>query len=292
MAGSYADVPGSRIPYNTNGSTVEKLNSDATSYISTFSQSDMDKFANDDSDIVITTYNYVAVLFPHAFTLEGAFVRGTRQVGSGTAYQSNFGVSTDTTNGIDGTWTAVTEMVNTDGFSRGGYSATAIRNELRDFTSAFTGVVGIRFFGGATSASAWVYNLHLYGRPDSGVNQDSLRLWDPSSDVEITDGAYFDWDDQPQYGVLTKTFRIKNISGTLTANTVAIATENTSTNTPTFSSQFEYKVGAGAYGSTASLGNLSPGSISSVVTCKLDLTTPAALSLHWARANVTAASWS
>jgi hypothetical protein len=192
--------------------------------------------------------------------------------------------SNNTTNGVDGTWTTV----ETIGVSH--ESVPAMRTAIRSIS--VTGATALRFkataSGGTTNRR--VLALHLYGSPSTGANPDRLRLWHPTLDQEVG-GAHFDWGDVARSTVLTKTFRVKNNSATLTANSIALSMEAPTDTSPTNVSAHKFSPDGSTFTSTLNIGNLAPGAISSVVTLQRDTSSVAALSLWWTRIVASASSW-
>lgn len=175
--------------------------------------------------------------------------------------------SPDTTNGVDGTWTTVapelvtstTPSVNlgkqaefvpiagvTAGLAAsGGYS---LNDEYRRFYpdhidgivavagAATRQVRGIRISTTVRPNSVDSYNatfhLHLYGEPDTEAITQRLEFWQESSDLRVS-ADYMGWGDVPLASTEDKTFRIRNMSPTDTANLIVVeARAAASTTTP------------------------------------------------------------
>lgn len=62
----------------------------------------------------------------------------------------------------------------------------------------------------------------MQGTTTTTANNDRLALWDPALNQEITDGKFFNFNDLNFDATTTQTFRVKNMSSTLTANSVNV----------------------------------------------------------------------
>ncbi len=175
--------------------------------------------------------------------------------------------SADTTDGLDGTWTTIA-----NNFLM--YSGTVpdIRTSISPITP-ITGVRGIRFNMGygvaliasATTRSASLSTIHLYGSISAGQNPDRLDFWHPTSDAVVT-GGHFDFGDIKQGASAVKQFRVKNRSAAQTATSVSLSREvATFTEMLTGDSNVEFSSDGSAYANTLAVGTLAPGALSSVL---------------------------
>jgi hypothetical protein len=291
MAGSYPDVPGRRMAYDLDGTVGIFINQAGT--ISSLTVSQL-RILNDESNggISFTGGNgqttYVILMFPELRDIAGARWIESTDTGWSTAGY-DWATSTNTTTGADGTWTVQSS-------SGGSPTPTAVNPAYRTGIAAFTatGVRAIRLRGFTTTPSEfWPGIIHIFGSISSGQNPDRLDLWHPTSNIPL-DGAYFDLGDQQQAGTISKTFRIKNQSSTLTANSVTFDTAPTNGEltpaSPTSVSQVAVSNG-GAYAASVSAGTLAPGAISSVLTLRRNTLTTAQLGLQAMRVRAYAASW-
>lgn len=175
MAGFYPTPPAPRIPYDLDGSVVTASGGAArrNSY-------------NDPSRL---SRGQIVVLFPLPYDLHACAMTRDR---TGT---SRLYVSTDTTNGIDGTWAQVATAT-----SGGG----TLRSEIISFESPHTGLAGVRTGSNADGAS----ELALFGHPSDPP--DGLQIWDPTSDEPRP--TLLDFENIPRGEAVTLTFRVKNQS--------------------------------------------------------------------------------
>jgi len=291
MAGLYSDAPGPRFAYDRDGSTATVVNFSLGSVA--YELSGADRVAlNDETTSVLQNTGVskdhtiaLAVIFPELRDMLGYFVA---QFDSGTGALEK---SVDTTNGLDGSWVEISSAwVDNGPFDK---------EEARDAFTAITdaGVKALRFVGLPTGSQHRWQGLHLYGTIPAAQSPDRLRLWDPSADEPLddnaTDGPYFDWGDTPRSSSADNTFRVKNNSSTLTANSVTVAIESlTAAPTDSLESQHTFSTPSNpTFTATKALGNLSPGALSEVITVRRNLTATADLGLWWARITAEAASW-
>lgn len=292
MAGSYPDVPGRRMAYDRDGSFVGLADFNLGT-VTEWAVGDKQNVNNEDSsDEVImplingTENRALVIVFPEARNVVGyCYAYG---IGDGVVNQSAE-TSTDTTNGIDGTWTAQA------GWSAGAFTKAFLRNNIAAVT--WNGIRGIRIRHTVTpnpgnTVVRSVAAFHLYGDIAAGQSVDRLRFWDPTLDQEVG-GAFFDWGDTPRNTTATKTFRVKNNSATLTANAVSLLFEALTNSTPSLLSQFAFSTdGVNFAAAPIALGNLLPGALTGVITVRRTLDPNAALSLWTARMVADATSWS
>lgn len=288
MAGNYPDAPNHRIPYDRDGSSAFYIDSSGT--VSALSDSVLSNW-NDENPSSGTTYQtsstwtiYWGVVFPEAMDLTD--VAFNDPGGSDTAHDV-IEFSTDTTNGLDGTWTSLgsTSTLSTANNKEG------MRENINAIAAA--GAKGIRIkiqkTSGAAQTLVALRTFHLYGAPAAAASR--LRFWHPTLDEEV-DGAYFDWGDTPRNAAgLQKTFRIKNPTA-LTANGVTLTTEALTDASPTNTSQHTFSDDGTNFSASLNVGNLSPGATSGVLTVQRDVPSNAALSLWWVRIIVSASSFS
>lgn len=275
MAGFYPDVPGNRIPYDLDGTAGVYMNNGA---VSDFSPAQLANFNRETVPAWgpspgFGTYGYYVLLFPRKMDITGSFVV-YRDYYDGAEWSSN------TSNGSDGTWTGFTS----------GYAATANPSYRTGIsTLALTNVRAVRYITHTSSYNGAFGLMHVYGKPTSGENTDRLELWHPTLDQRVG-GAYFDWGDAQRTTNASKTFRVKNLSPTLTANGIDITFETLTDTTPTYDSMHTFSDG-GAYAGTINISNLAPDAVSGIITIRRDFPANAVLGLWAGRINTTATSW-
>jgi len=225
---------------------------------------------------------WVALLLP-PFDLAG-FI-GIR---SGSGFNRTAQYSTDTISGADGTWTDIPNYV-----TPGESAKPTYRDDVTIPASVVENVVGVRF--GTTSLEPFrnVYRLlHVYGYLKG---DDRLELWHPTLDQRLP-GDHFDLGNYARGGsAVDVDFRVKNLSGTKTANTVSLERYvNTDTGAaPTVESWHELSYDGGAFGAgPLSLGSLAAGAISDVCTLRRQPPSDAALGFWTGHLFADADSWS
>lgn len=276
MAGNYPDVPGPRIAYDVNGSAMYNL-SGSTPVAMT--SADMVTLNDDSNSSWGTGPLTVGLFFPVAMDIGGVCV-----IAHASPMYTYY--STDTTNGVDGTWTSGPSWATTI------YPNVPTASRTNISTVSWTGVkaIKVQLTSGGGAYYSHLYAVHVYGQTSSAV--DKLTMWDPVLDQPLG-GAALDFGDVPQGNTQTKTFRIKNESASLTASSITIDDQALTDYTPSIPPQYDYSIDGGAtYAQTVNIGNLGPGAISPVVTVRKSTPSNAALSLHTLRITATASSWS
>lgn len=292
MAGVYPDVPDHRMAYDRDGSVLVRVDL-AGGTATQLGAADVANYNDEDSDglrLVNTQGADMALVF--IFPEQRDFVAYMHQ-GSVTVSSGGYGAlqwSNDTTNGIDGSWTNIlSPWVNS--FNSGDISREIARNSIQAVAANNVKAIRFRFTSGVSGGQDWTPRLlHLYGRPASGQAPNRLRIWHPTLDQEVG-GAYFDWGDVSRSTIISRDFRVKNPSGTLTANSIVLTTEALSDTVPSNVSQFEFSTDGSNWFSSLNIGSLGPGSVSPVITRRRVTTADAVLSLWWTRMIASAASY-
>lgn len=288
MTGNYPDIPAPRMAYDRDGTQVYYGPSNFSSITAAATAARVIA-ANGEamSNSAMSGGNGdhgVFVIFPELRDLTHMFLA----IGGNGLLSNTLKASPDTTNGIDGTWTAITGVTN-----RG-----ATRENARELIDPLTGSTGlgikaIRFGCGAgVTFQGPVQAMHLYGEPAAGQNLNRLEFWHPMLDQPLSDfPAWLDWGDRPRGTMETRQVRVKNISTTLSANNITVGMEAITEPAPTVLSQTQVRYNAGVYGATASIAALAPGEISQIIDIKQDLVANAVLSLWTQRLYASAAGW-
>lgn len=318
MTGLYPDVPAPRIAYDRGGVTALRLAVDTASVAGELSQNEI-QIINDESDsqIRIGTYGgssgnvgnigWVCIIFPEGHDLRGVYIGGMEAPGSGSGVfrVGAVEISTDSTNGVDGTWVEVPNYP-TPYESAHVKNDPAAREDIHSFVAdgirAIRCLIQIRSTGGLTKA-ADLRSFHVYGWKSTPTD-DSLRFWHPTLDKpldddsensvgEPTNGAWFDYGDVPRESTVgrDKTFRIKNNSSTLTASGIDLFVETLVDASPSLLTQFELSVDGGEFSNPNTLPDLGPGQISPPITLRRSTPSDAELGLWWPRIVAEAASW-
>lgn len=287
MAGLYPDVPAPRIAYDRDGTVGFRMTSGYGSY-QTLSLGQMQGL-NDEapSGYTFTTNQgyWVGFMFPQLRNIAGVLYC-IRWDATTTQVQT----SSNTTNGIDGTWTTQATL-SSQGESGG---TTIYRTGIR--TVAYNGIKAIRFQSNNAGNGNDILAIHLFGQIAAGETTDRLRVWHPTLDEPLdentaADGAWLDFAESTRGTTADKTFRIKNNSGTLTANGIVLTCEALTDAVPSVPPQYTLSDG-GAFAASLNVGNLAPTALSPVITIRRTTPSNAAVSLWWARLIVDPTSWS
>lgn len=298
MAGFYPDVPAPRLAYDRDG-TVGFVIDLSTNSVSQMSAGNLVTLNDESSGSILlinagnSTMDYAyGLIFPELRNIIGVrnFHSGFGQTGGGSLQYT-----TNSSNGVDGTWTSIGATGYSDVTT--GFSSTVLRTGITAIS--MLGVKGFRIrrnVGPNFGANSWyALTLHLYGSISAGQTPDRLRMWHPALDEPLddntsADGAYLDWGDVVRSTTQDRTFRVKNNSSTLTANSINIAASALTDAAPTLITQYTFSDG-GAFGASVTVTSLSPGAISGVITVRRTTPSNAALSLWTLRITADPGSW-
>ncbi len=188
----------------------------------------------------------MAILFPELRELDGIYIN---YVSNGSSNRWMY-YSSDTTQGVDGSWSNTGAAFNT---------SSSLDHYRDNITSmVFPTVKGIKGNLGETSiggTSRW-RTIHIYGRISAGETPDRiLFLNTEDSDQEFT--KVLDFGDKPRGQTTTRTFKLKNNSSTKTINTIQITAEDLYLNAGDW---YTFGDDGVAYQATHDIGNLGPGS--------------------------------
>jgi hypothetical protein len=292
MAGFYDDAPNYRVPFDRDGTVgvlVDALNV-ATSVTPAVLQS-LNNETGDTYPVNISAANFV-IIFPELRDITHAMLSGYERRGIPAGNYSttiDVDVSTDTTNGVDGTWSGLVASL-----SAAIYTDDPVKDRYRVAIQNLpaTGVRAIRFnatntFGGGETHLG---KIHLYGEHAAGGADDRLRFWEPIVDV-VAPPAYLDWGDMPRGTSLTRSIRVKNVSDDLTARSVRIAMEVLTDSTPSLIGQLAVSLDGVSWLAQVNVGDLDPGEISVPVQIRYTAAANAALSVWDARLFSEATLW-
>jgi hypothetical protein len=251
MAGNYPDAPANRMEYDRDGTIVATVTSAGviTALTNTQARALNDEDPANANSFGVSTGNWVAFVFPELRDVSYIFQQWASTIVVGQAFYS-----TNTTNGFDGTWTSFLAAQNWSATTQPNYRSNAV-------AATATSVRGIRILSTATNYS--VYTIHIYGKV-SAATPDKLELWHPTLDEPLYQTpAALDYGDKGRGTSTDLSFRIKNLSATLTANTITVSTEAlTDAASPTMESGMTLNYNGGAFAATTSLASLAPNTIS------------------------------
>lgn len=284
MAGNYPDVPSWRMAWDRDGSQAYKIDPGFAA-ITQLTSGQMQNL-NDESALDLFQLSgqnsYLMIWFPEARDLDGYFFESYSQ--SYGHLSASVEVSTNTTNGIDGTWTQIRASGPNPGVTIPGYRSNIV-------SATQLGIRAIRFKANLISGQHGFHTIHLFGEPIPGANPNRLALWHPTLDERIPP-AYLDWGDTPRSSSEDRTFRVRNLSSTLTANSVRVAMETLTDASPSVPAQHTLSYAGGSFLAQVNIGSLAPGATSGLVTFRRITPSNAQLGLWAFRVFSEATSWS
>lgn len=193
--------------------------------------------------------------------------------------------SSDTTTGLDGTWTTFDDNTAVQGWKNTNQSGLWTPSTVN-----LTGVKGIElqmyFATGPTVTTSYIYFycLNVFG----AYTPTGLEFWHATNDLPMN-GNNFNFGDTSRGGIYPVTFRVKNHSATLTANDVIVTAQTPSIGD--LQSGITFSDG-GAYSSSITIPSIAPGAISPVITARRTVAGGAPQnSLNTTRITATETSW-
>lgn len=242
----YSTLPDRRIPYDNDGSVVA-YGSQLTNYnayqgqhAAAFNQGwNAYLGSGDKAELNDTVYGTLSAninwadggrahwfVFPETRLVTGVVVMGNDPLATFTYSPSTargFGAiqgSTDSTNGVDGTWEApsvaggvgwVPQGLDTWRKTITSLTFVSAKRMLRFWSQAQNGQ-------GTQTPLVW----HLYGEKAPGQTPDDIIFIDHDTTPGVEYQTPEDFGDRPLGTTVVRQFRIKNTSGTLTANTISL----------------------------------------------------------------------
>ena len=253
MAGAYNDAPSRRLAYDADGTVVvhNQYAGPAAAAIDLTGAQSM-ALNNETHSEVFPEWGYnrsyrVNFISPELRQIDGVFA-------SRTDYSFNtilaFGSSSDSTNGIDGSWTteiaSPTQHLDT-------YSL--FRDNITSLALVTKSAVRIGYSLGSTNSGS-LATVHLYGTISPGETPDRILYLD-TEDADAKFSKVLDYGDVPRGQTQTRTIKIKNNSSTKTINTLQLTAEDLYLNAGDW---YTFSLDGVSYQATLNtIGNLSPG---------------------------------
>jgi hypothetical protein len=233
------------------------------------------------SESSMAANRHLTFVFPELRNIDGYFIHAIQANGSFVIEAVE--TSVDTVDGSGGTWTQAAATW-TDASSL----SPTWRNSITPLSAS--GIKGLRFRYTWTTTSSgrqieW-RAIHLYGSVVAGQNPNRLRAWHPTLDQEVG-AAYFDFADIAQGTQLTKQFRLRNDSATLTANNITLSQDSVNGGGMglTFSSD------GTNFSSSILISTIAPNSNSSVLYVRRSVGAAEAIQLRASLIKAIASSW-
>ena len=276
MVDFFTDAPARRMALDVDGTrmfkhdgaltTAEEFTSDLAAIQGATQDAYSQKYEQVEDNPGTGTRFYLTLIFPELRDVTHLFA-ACRQTGTYEQFGDlkNMEISTDTTDGIDGTWVEVMATIETLRANR--VASPEYRENIITVPNSL-GVRAVRFGCGASTSYSNMYyafrlqTLHLYGGPSAGENPDRLDFWRPVDDQQVGP-AHFDFGDIIEGTSDQTTFRIKNRSATLTAQSVTVA--NDSIGFPEIDGTIEFSADGTTWATDLAVGDLAPGAISPVL---------------------------
>ena len=210
------------LPYHLDGTIVKQISS-ATGVLKTFSAGELLELNDEDytpvgwTGVSYATAHWLTFFFPELVDISAIFGLGYGDDQSDVSTIYSYEWSADTTNGIDGTWTAAT-MPN--GFNATTMNLDSWRTGMKSCTNVLGAIaIRLRIYKNLQTMNGW-FICHLYGHKTSGQTPDDILFLDAEAgDTEFAIPCSFG-------DILTgvaETHQIKLYnSGTVTAGTVTM----------------------------------------------------------------------
>lgn len=280
----YPTVPSRRMAYDDDGTYVAERSTTVTYEVWDEYNSSEKVAMNDEASTGVAVglggvprIHHLIFLFPELREVDGFFGAAPNEFNTGT---NPLQTSGNTSNGVDGTWT---DQVADYQWVVGGvwdYYRLSITS------LAVSNVRGVRAMGQpANSNSAWLA-AHLYGEIAAGETPDRLLFVDATSGLEFT--LPLDYGDIPRGSAEDQTFKLKNNSGSLSAGSVQLTTEDLYLGS---ASWYSYSEG-GAFQATLPLAaSIGSSASSPTITIRRDTPDTEDVGPHAARTQVSVGSW-
>lgn len=284
MAGNLPDPVGDRFAYDIDGTFVGYVQNFNAPSVIEMNLSQKQVLNNESGDtLALTNGNNpygVIFIFPEARDVNGIYIAATN---SGTR---SIEYSTNTTNGLDGDWSSAGSWT----------SAVELNNSLEGARSnvislSLTNVKGLRVRKAdqsSISRNRQFAGLHLYGV----ISQSSrTKLWHPTLDEPIA-FTHLDFGDVPRNQVVTRQFRVKNMSSTLSASDIHIsANALTDGGSQTTVQAISFSDDGSSFDTSTSISSLGPGEISGIRHIRYSPSDLAILGSRIARVLMVVGSW-
>jgi hypothetical protein len=286
MAGNYLDAPNNRLAWDIDGTQLYWSGNAVD--VNQYDQGTMTALNREGTAEVVGGVGgrFFYFFFPRLMDITAMHVGASWNAStSGAAAWS-----ADTTNGADGTWTSFSNA----GWWHSGNGSTGNSKISQRQEIGPVGLSAIRCLrlylntGGGVSA---LQTVHLYGRPAAGQNSDRVEFWHPTLDQRV-DPARFDWGNAQRNSSADVTFRVKNLSSSLTANNVVLSFDALTNTSPSVPAQQYVSDDGTNFFATRTIPALAPGAISGVYTLRRVTPVDAVLSLWWARLLANVTTWS
>lgn len=290
MAGLYPDAPSRRMAYDADGTLVfnsDYIDQGLTRITAPWNEElgGVPAIANAEDPVTNAWQqggggNQISVgfIFPELREIDGIY--GARLGGAGGGSTWNLYSSGNSTNLGNGTWST---LVNN------GAGIGPLTNYRDDILSlAASNVRCLDLDSGADGSGYAIRMLHVYGEISPGETPDRLLFIDEGTGLEFTIPE--DWAEVPRGGSEDRTWRIKNNSASLTANTIQYTTEDLYLGSGAW---YTHTLPGGAtYQATQQVASLAAATTTGLITTRRITPAGEDIGLHSARTYLNVASWS
>lgn len=313
MAGSYPDAPGRRMAWDADGTIAwyaktanvtadwQNLPAQNITEYSSADKQDLNTEYPTFNDIIAAngpgsdTHGWIAMIFPEPRDIYGVYFYAT---GPGNVVYGE--TSSNTTNGIDGSWTTYRATWPTSGsyftsWTQEWSGALGYRVQILEPDSTVaTAQRSFRIIWtcgyGLTTPTVHMKEWHIYGEIAAGYTTDRLLYIDNSTGLEYA--TPIDWGDTPRGTTYDEDWYIKNNSSTLTANNTNVTIGGLyggSDSWHTLSTGVGFSTGLGPI---STIGPSSRWPASNPLTVRLAVPSTGSFSAHAARIVMDTSSWS
>lgn len=242
MAGPYPDPPSYRMAWHEDGTQIINM-----ANMTVLSQANLQTL-NREAGNVNVIGDQICIVFPEFRDLDALWLNG-----SNTQTVTTY-VSTNTTNGIDGTWTTGPTVTITP--DAGNPLGAGWRTSIASYTAL--SISAIKF------QAANLRNIHIYGELSPDETTKRIELWHPSVDMKQPPN-WFDWGNTPRGSSGQTSFRLKNMSPSQTANDVLVTMQALTDTTPSVPAQHLLSLDGLHWGATVDAGDIAPTAMSPVI---------------------------
>lgn len=282
MAGNYPDQPSRRMGIDGDGTIGLYSGNNPANFCQGWTEMSgpqMSEINDEDESSVLSGAGggndiNLAFIFPELREFDGYFYRTIE--GSLTIQ-----TSADTTNGCDGTWASLTTVTGTKQQVRPDYRTDIV-------SAASSAIRGVRFNSGGGGGGYNVKVFHPYGEISPGETPDRLLFIDEATGLEFTKPR--DYGNVPRGSSEDVTWRIKNNSASLQANTIQYTTEELYLDA---GGDFTHTLPGGAsFQATQQIASLAAATTSGLITTRRITSGTAVLGLRSGRTYLNVSSWS
>lgn len=282
MAGSYPDPPDHRIPWDLDGTVGLWLDqawifkyelSQAMASLLNSQQGDRHSPNPDDR---------LGLIFPRLLDITGLMVHME------TAGNLLVQWSPDTTNITDGTWNTLYDgPVPGPPGQLDPPDTTVLRTDIKNV--AASGVRAIRLAIPGTQWFDQLRNLHIYGAPSAGQDQQDLQIVEQAVDERI-DPVSLDLADVPRFTSRDIQFRVKNRSN-MDASNIVVSAEVLAGADTDLTTQHNLSLDGATFTPTVTIPALASGALSDVIVLRQSLDNTTDYGLQSGRIIATAGAW-